>query len=81
MAGAYIRYRVGNSSTTSNLHTGDDGIAQQQINESIKEIFLEVPGYDAKLVKLAENNPDDVLEVRLVKSEQADTEDADTDEE
>ncbi len=80
LAGAYIRYRVGNSSTTSNLHTGDDGIAQQQINESIKEIFLEVPGYDAKLVKLAENSPDDVLEVRLVKSEQADTEDADTQE-
>ncbi len=67
LAGAYIRYRVGESSTTSNLQLGEDGTAEQQINDSIDEIFLEVPGYESKLVKLSEYNPESVVEVRLTK--------------
>lgn len=71
LPGAYIRYRVGNSNTTANLRVGDDGTASQQITESIKEIYLEVPGYGSEQVDLSRRDPKEVIEVHLNKIEES----------
>tara|TARA_R110002096_G_scaffold434832_1_gene658052 strand:- start:33848 stop:36565 length:2718 start_codon:yes stop_codon:yes gene_type:complete len=68
LVGAYIQYQVGDSSTTSTLHILADGTAKKQINESIKEILLEVPGYEPMPVNLSEHSPERTIEVRLTKS-------------
>lgn len=67
LAGAYIRYQVGSSNTTANLQLREDGSSQQQLSESVKEIFLEVSGYTPKKLILKEHDPDKIIDIHLKK--------------
>jgi len=63
--GAYTRIHSGNTSFTSSLDVGADGIATESINDKYKTIFIDAPGYSSKELDLKGRDPAEVIEVRL----------------
>ncbi len=69
LSGPYIRYMIAKTNNTANLRVRDNGIATIQLREDIKDIFIEVPGYEPSAINLAEHGGSEVVSVRMLRKE------------
>ncbi len=69
LSGPYIRYTIAKTNNTVNLHVHDNGVATIQLREGIKDIFIEVPGYEPSAVNLAEHGNSEIISVRMSRKE------------
>lgn len=65
VSGPYLRYHRDNTSFTSNLEVGADGVASASISRVFTTVFLDAAGYESAQVELGGRDPAEVIEVRL----------------